>query len=115
MSKERELEPICPECGSPDLQILHYNYDLAKVFYGCTDCEAQGDSAYFESSDKVFDVAVFDSEDDSKTEVIKGSISWGEAFDLANLLFSSGKHYGVEIIDCAPDNMEPIVWIKTRP
>ncbi len=55
MSNERELEPICPECGSPDLQILHYNYDLAKVFYGCTDCEAQGDTAYFEPEEKSSD------------------------------------------------------------
>ena len=55
MSKEKEHEPICPECGSPDLQSLGYNYDLAKVFYECTDCEAQGDSAYFEPEEKSSD------------------------------------------------------------
>lgn len=48
MSNERELEPICPECGSADLESLGYNYDLAKVFYECRDCETQGDAEYFE-------------------------------------------------------------------
>ena len=61
-----------------------------------------------------FDVAVFESFDDSNAEVIRGELSWDEAFDLANLLFDSGKHYGVEIIDCDPNNMESIVWIKTQ-
>jgi tRNA(Ile2) C34 agmatinyltransferase TiaS len=51
MTKEREHEPICPECGSPDLRSLGYNYDLAKVFYECSDCEAQGDSEYFDPDD----------------------------------------------------------------
>ena len=48
MSNEPNLEPICPECGSADLTSLGYNYDLAKVFYECRDCVAQGDSEYFE-------------------------------------------------------------------
>lgn len=48
MSNERELELICPNCGSADLQSLGYNYDLAKVFYECGDCEAEGDADYFE-------------------------------------------------------------------
>ena len=48
MSNEPNLEPICPECGSADLTSLGYNYDLAKVFYECRDCEAPGDSEYFE-------------------------------------------------------------------
>lgn len=48
MSNEREHEPICPQCGSADISSLGFNYDLAKVFYECRDCEAQGDSEYFE-------------------------------------------------------------------
>ena len=107
----QDTKSICPECGSTDIKSLGYNYDLAKIFYECGDCETQGDSAYFEEK---FDVAVFDSDDDSNAEVIEGSISWDEAFDLANTLFDSGKHYGVEIIDCDPNNMESIVWIKTK-
>ena len=62
----------------------------------------------------VFDVAVFDSEDDSNAEVIEGSLPWDKASKLAKKLFDSGKYYGVEIIDCDPDNMEPIVWIETK-
>jgi hypothetical protein len=114
MSNERELEPICPECGSADIMCLGYHYHLDKVFYECQDCESQGGSELFDQSEESFDVAVFDSDDDSNAEVIEGSISWDEAFDLANMLFNSGKHYGVEIIDCDPDNMESIVWIKTK-
>lgn len=48
MSNERELESICPNCGSADLRSLGYNYDLAKVFYECVDCKAEGDADYFE-------------------------------------------------------------------
>jgi len=114
MSNERKFESICPACGSADLHSLGYNYDLAKVFYECGECEAQGDSEYFGQYEETFDVAVFDSDDDSNAEVIEGSISWDEAFDLANMLFNSGKYYGVEIIDCDPDNMESIVWIKIK-
>jgi hypothetical protein len=62
----------------------------------------------------VFDVAVFDSEDDSNADVIEGSLPWDKASKLAQKLFASGKYYGVEIIDCDPDNMEPIVWIETK-
>ena len=62
----------------------------------------------------VFDVAVFDSEDDSNAEVIEGSLPWDKASKLAQKLYDSGKYYGVEIIDCDPDNMEPIVWIETK-
>ncbi len=51
MNNEREQEPICPECGSADIKSLGYNYDLAKVFYECRDCEAQGDSEYFDSAE----------------------------------------------------------------
>ena len=61
-----------------------------------------------------FDVAVFDSEDDSNAEVIEGSLPWDKASKLAQKLFDSGKYYGVEIIDCDEDNMEPIVWIETK-
>jgi hypothetical protein len=61
----------------------------------------------------VFDVAVFDSVD-SNSEVIEGSLHWDKASKLAQKLYDSGKYYGVEIIDCDPDNMEPIVWIVTK-
>ena len=112
MSNERELEPICPACGSADLKSLGYNYDLAKVFYECSDCEAQGDAEYFEP-DEVFDVVTFDQFDDSYTHCVEGGIPWDKAVALAESLFATGKYYGVEIITCDPDNMEPIVWIKT--
>jgi hypothetical protein len=36
-----------------------------------------------------------------------------DALDLASEIHKAGNHYGVEIIDDDPDNMEPIVWIKT--
>ena len=52
MSNEREFESICPNCGSADLRSLGYNYDLAKVFYECGDCEAEGDADYFEPAEE---------------------------------------------------------------
>lgn len=61
-----------------------------------------------------FEVVVFDSEDDSRAETMASDLSWPEALELAELTFASGKCYGVEIIDLDPDNMEPIVWIKTQ-
>jgi hypothetical protein len=48
MSNERELEPICPECGSADIMCLGYHYHLDKVYYECQDCEAQGGSELFD-------------------------------------------------------------------
>lgn len=113
MSNEPNLESICPECGSADLKSLGYNYDLAKVFYECRDCEAQGDSGYFEPEDS-FDVVTFDQFDDSHTVCVEGALPWNKALKLAEELFSTGKYYGVEIIVCDPNNMEPIVWIKTK-
>jgi hypothetical protein len=62
----------------------------------------------------VFDVAVFDSEDDSNAKVIEGLLPWDKASKLAQKLYDSGKYYGVEIIDCDTDNMEPIVWIEIK-
>jgi tRNA(Ile2) C34 agmatinyltransferase TiaS len=52
MSNNREHEPICPECGSADIKSLGYNYDLAKVFYECQDCETQADSSYFDPEEE---------------------------------------------------------------
>lgn len=48
MSNDRELEPICPVCGSADIKSTEYDYDLAKLFYGCVDCETQGSIEFFE-------------------------------------------------------------------
>jgi len=61
-----------------------------------------------------FEVAVFDDFDDTDAVVIEGGLSFSDAKDLATKLFESGEHYGVEIIDCDPDNMEPIVWIAVK-
>jgi len=61
-----------------------------------------------------FEVAVFDDFDDSNAEVIIGGLSFEEAEKLAKKLFATGKHYGVEIIDSDPDNMESIVWIAVQ-
>jgi len=48
LNYQEASEPCCPECGSPDIRSLGYNYDQAKVFYECVDCEAQGEAEYFE-------------------------------------------------------------------
>lgn len=52
MNHKEELEPICPECGSCDIKSLGYNYDLAKVFYECSDCESQGEAHRFEPEEE---------------------------------------------------------------
>ena len=107
-------DQMCPECGETHIKSLGYNYDLGKVFYECSNCEVEGDSAYFENEvGESFSVAVFESEDDSNVQVIEGGLPWDRALALANELLDSGKHYGVEIIDDDPDNMESIVWIET--
>jgi hypothetical protein len=59
-----------------------------------------------------FSVAVFESEDDTNAEVIEGGLPWDDALDLAFEIHQSGLHYGVEIIDEDPANMEPIVWLR---
>lgn len=61
-----------------------------------------------------FDVVTFDQFDDSYTVCVEGELPWDRALALAEELFATGKYYGVEIIDCDPDNMECIVWIKTQ-
>ena len=109
-----ESNQICPECGETHIRSLGYNYDLGKVFYECSNCEVEGDSAYFENEiEESFSVAVFESEDDSNAQVIEGGLPWDRALALANELLNSGKHYGVEILDDDPNNMESIVWIET--
>ena len=109
-----ESNQICPECGETHIRSLGYNYDLGKVFYECSNCEVEGDSSYFENEiGESFSVAVFESEDDSNAQVIEGGLPWDRALALANELLNSGKHYGVEILDDDPNNMESIVWIET--
>lgn len=63
---------------------------------------------------ELFEVATFEDFDDSDAVTVEGGLSFEEAKKLAKKLFESGKHYGVEIIDQDPDNMEPIVWIAVR-
>jgi len=134
-----EMNQICPECGETHIKSLGYNYDLGRVFYECSNCEGQGDEDHFADDEEGFgftiekgitltrgesiqrepgenerfSVAVFESEDDSNAEVIEGGLQWEDALDLASEIHKAGNHYGVEIIDDDPDNMEPIVWIKT--
>ena len=111
------MNQICPECGETHIKSLGYNYDLGRIFYECSNCETQGDEDHFaddeEGENERFSVAVFESEDDSNAEVIEGGLLWEDALDLAAEIHQSGNHYGVEIIDDDPNNMEPIVWIKT--
>jgi hypothetical protein len=66
------------------------------------------------SKKEVFEVAVFDSFDDSGAIVMEGGLSYDNALEKATNLFETGEHYGVEIIDQDPNNMEPIVWIMTK-
>ena len=66
------------------------------------------------SKKEEFEVATFEDFDDSDATVIQGGLSFEDAKKLANEIWKSGEHYGVEIIDCDPDNMEPIVWIKSK-
>ena len=107
-------DQMCSECGETHIKSLGYNYDLGKVFYECSNCEAEGDSSLFENEvGESFSVAVFESEDDSNVQVIEGGLPWDRALALANELLDSGKHYGVEILDDDPNNMESIVWIET--
>ena len=107
-------DQMCPECGETHIKSLGYNYDLGKVFYECSNCEAEGDSSLFENEvGESFSVAVFESKDDSNVQVIEGGLPWDRALALANELLDSGKHYGVEIIDDDPNNTDPITWIKT--
>ncbi len=134
-----EMNQICPECGETHIRSLGYDYDLGRIFYECSNCEAQGDEDHFadkgeeglsftiekgitltrgesipseQGENERFSVAVFESEDDSNAEIIEGGLPWDDAMDLAFEIHQSGLHYGVEIIDDNPDNMEPIVWLR---
>jgi hypothetical protein len=59
-----------------------------------------------------FSVATFES--DEIEEVVEGGLSYDDALLLAKKLWDSGKYYGVEVIDDDPNNMESIVWIKSK-
>ena len=48
MSNSIEYEPVCPDCGGNNIISLGYDYDLARVFYECEDCGAQGSSERFD-------------------------------------------------------------------
>jgi len=61
-----------------------------------------------------YEVATFDSLGDSNATVVEGGLSYETAEKMAKELWTSGKYYGVEIIDSNPDNMEPIVWVKSK-
>lgn len=104
---------MCPECGETHIKSLRYNYDLGKVFYECSNCEAEGDSSLFETEVKKFSVATFKMEGDSNAEILEGGLPWREAIELAEDIFKTGDHYGVEIIDDDPNNTDPLAWIKT--
>lgn len=61
-----------------------------------------------------FEVATFDSEDDSKIDVVEGGLTYKAAEEMAKKLWESGEYFGVEVIDQDPNNMEPIVWIESK-
>jgi hypothetical protein len=60
-----------------------------------------------------FSVATFES-DEMDAEVVEGGLSWEKAKKMAEKLWKSNEYYGVEIIDDDPNNMESIVWIKSK-
>ena len=60
---------------------------------------------------ETYAVAVFNSIDD-ESQVIEGGLSYEDAKNLFEELLKT--NYGVEIIDENPDNMEPIILIKTN-
>jgi len=61
-----------------------------------------------------FEVITFDDENDSNEQVVEGDLLWKDALIMAEKIHSEGKFYGVEIVDTDPDNMESIVWVKTK-
>ena len=105
-----------------DINDLRSEYESSYLAYVPKGIKERGEQLSFNEWTKrekgldfgEFDVAVFDSLDDSDAEVLHGSLPWEEALTLAQSLWTGGKHFGVEIIDCDENNMEPIVWIKSR-
>lgn len=65
-------------------------------------------------NNETFTVATFDSIDDSKIDVVEGNLQYDEAKLLADKIWSENKHFGVEIIDNDPNNMEPIVFCISK-
>ena len=60
---------------------------------------------------KTYLVATIESSD-CESIPVEGGLSFEAAEKMANELVK--EHYGVEIIDEDPDNMEPIVLVKTQ-
>lgn len=67
-----------------------------------------------EESEDLFDVVTFSSFDDSKVDVLRGALPFERAVTLAGILWDTGEFFGVQVIDRNPDNMEPIVWVKSK-
>ena len=62
---------------------------------------------------ELFEVSTFE-DDDAEAIVVEGNLEFEEAMKMAEDLWATGKEYGVQIISLDPDNMEPIVWIKSK-
>jgi hypothetical protein len=60
-----------------------------------------------------WEVATFDS-DTSGAIVYEGGLSWEDAVEKAEEMWNSGKYYGVEVVSCDPDELDPIQWIRTK-
>ena len=63
--------------------------------------------------EQTFSVATFEGIEEQE-QIIEGSLSYQDALTLATKLWESQNHFGVEIIDDDPNNMESIVWIKSK-
>lgn len=59
--------------------------------------------------DKTYSVGTF-TYPGAELEMVDGTLTFGEALKLAEKLLEN--HFGVEVVDNGPDNMEPIVWCK---
>lgn len=62
--------------------------------------------------ENLFEVCTFDSLEDA-AQCIEGGLSYLQAEELAVRLFSSGQYFGVEIISLDPEDLEPIVWVRS--
>lgn len=62
---------------------------------------------------QTFLVATFEGIEEQE-QIVEGSLPYEEALKLATRLWESQKHFGVEIIDDDSNNIESIVWIKSK-